>query len=43
MKSFVKIFIERFNKLITHRQLHYKIIINIEKNSKAIHALNKIS
>ena len=42
MKSFVKIFIERFDELITHRQLHHEIIINIERNNKIIHALNKI-
>ena len=42
MKSFVRIFIERFNESTTHRQLHHKIIINIKKSNKAIHVLNKI-
>ena len=34
MKSFDKIFIERFNELTTHRQLHYEIIINIKKKQQ---------
>ena len=43
MKSFIKIFIERFNESTTHQQLHHEIIINIERSSKIIHVLNKIS
>ena len=42
MKLSVKIFIERFDELITHRQLYYKNIINIKRNSRTIHVLNKI-
>ena len=42
MRLFVKISIERFDELTTHRQLYHKIIINIKGNSKAIHVLNKI-
>ena len=43
MKSFVKIFIKRFDESTAHQQLYYKIIINIKKSSKAIYTLNKIS
>ena len=42
MKSSVKIFIGRFDESITHRQLYYKIIINIKKSNKTIHVLNNI-
>ena len=43
MKLFVKIFIEHFDELTTHQQLHHEIIINIERSNKTIHVLNKIS
>ena len=43
MKSFIKIFIKRFDESTAHQQLYYKIIINIERNNKTIHVLNKIS
>ena len=43
MKLFVKIFIKRFDELTAHRQLYHEIIINIERSSRTIHVLNKIS
>ena len=40
MKTFVKIFIEHINELITNRQLHNNVFINFRKNDETVYIVN---
>ena len=43
MKTFIKIFIERINKMLLYQQLHNDIALNFRKNNETINILSQIS
>ena len=40
MKTFVEIFIEYIDELITNRQLHDNVFTDFRKNDETIHIIN---
>ena len=40
MRTFVEIFIEHINKLITNQQVYDDVLISFQKSNETVHALN---